>query len=116
MKQSDKAKTTFRYYWRHAKAYPRALYGAMLTIPLTVLANAYLPSLIQADVLSKLSQHHFHGSDVWHNFGPELLAYAVLLLASVGLWRIVDHFVWRLEANTSKDIAEEVFANMLEKS
>ncbi|HEX4774204.1 MAG TPA: ABC transporter ATP-binding protein [Candidatus Saccharimonadales bacterium] len=104
------------YYWRRANKYRRLVLGILFSIPLTVLVNNYLPALIVASVLSSLSQHHFHAHNVWQSYGPILVAYATLILGGVFTWRIVDRFMWRLEANVLRDISEEVFNHLMEES
>jgi ATP-binding cassette subfamily B protein len=116
MKNTDKAKLTFAYYWRHVRAYPRPMTGVILAVPFSVLINGYLPALIVSNVLSRLSSHNFQPHNLWHSFGPQLLAYAILLVSGIFCWRLVDAFSWRLEAKIQKDLAEEVFSAMLEKS
>lgn len=116
MKTKDQTKATAIYYWRHARKYPTALAGVFVTIPLTVLVNTYLPALILANVLSKLSQHQYVEHQLWHSFGPELVAYALLLVFGMLTWRFVDHFMWKLEKNVQRDIAEEVFNHLLDQS
>jgi ATP-binding cassette subfamily B protein len=111
-----KESKTANYYWRHAYKYPRLVWGALLSIPLTVLINNYLPTLIVASVLSSLSQHHFHGHDVWRSYGLALSAYLFLNLTGITTWRLVDRFMWRLEANVQRDMAEEVFSHLIEES
>jgi ABC-type multidrug transport system fused ATPase/permease subunit len=116
MDQASKSHKVFAYYWKHAKKYPRNLNGALLTLPLTVLVDSYIPPLILASVLSRLSRHDYQPHKVWASFGPELVLYIVVLLGGLLLWRMVDFFTWKLEADIDRDIAEEVLDNMLEQS
>jgi ATP-binding cassette subfamily B protein len=115
-KSKNHQRAVVAYYWRHACAYPKYILGVLCSIPLTVLVNNYLPALVVANVLGTLSKGKFDGTSVWHNFGPELLAYITLLLLGIATWRIVDFFMWRLEQNVQQDIAEEVFSHMLSRS
>jgi ATP-binding cassette subfamily B protein len=112
----DKTKATAAYYWRHALKYPGAVVGVLVTIPLTVLVNTYLPALIMANVLSKLSQHHYVNHQIWRSFGPELVAYITLMLFGMLTWRFVDFFMWQVEKKVERDIAEEVFNHLLDQS
>lgn len=104
------------YYLNRARAYPRLLIGILLTVPLTVFINGYLPPLIVASVLSKLSRHHYTKQQLWPVFGLPLIAYIVVLLVGVAAWRLVDLFGWRLEAEVSRDNAELVFNQMIHES
>ena len=116
MDQKDKAKKIFAYYWKHVWAYPRYVVGIALALPVTVLVNSYLPTLILADVISRLSQHHYQDHRIWASFGPQLVLYLLLLLGGLLLWRLVDHFAWMLEAHLNQDIAEEVLDHLLDES
>jgi ATP-binding cassette subfamily B protein len=105
-----------RYYWTRARAYPKRVAGVAIAMPLTILVNNYLPSLILATVLSKLSQHQFHANDLWGSFGAAIAAYAALLFVGILMWRIIDFFVWKLEQDIQRDIAQDVFSHMLDRS
>jgi ATP-binding cassette subfamily B protein len=116
VKQQSKAQKVFAYYWKHSRAYPLHFAGIIISIPITVLVNNYIPPLILAYVLSRLSQHDFKDHQIWDSFGWVLVGYLAILLIGILLWRIVDFFAWRLEANINKDIAEEVLDHMLDQS
>ncbi|MBC7581983.1 ABC transporter ATP-binding protein [Aeromicrobium sp.] len=104
------------FYWRHARKYPTYLWGLIIAVPLTMLVNAFLPTLLTASVLSRLSQHQYQTGHIWASFGPQLLLFAVLLLLGHFTWRIVDHFMWRLEMRVQQDLAEEVFDKLLNQT
>ena len=116
MDQSDKARKVFSYYWKHIRNYPRYVAGIALALPLTVLLNNYLPALILADVLSRLSQHDYQEHQIWSSFGSSLILFLLILLAGMIMWRIIDFFTWRLEGKINKDIAEEVLSHMIDQS
>ncbi len=107
---------TAQFYGRHAWKYPGRVVGVLLATPLTVLVNGYLPPLIVATVLSKLSKNSYTGADIWPEFGPLLIVYAALLLAGILTWRLVDFFAWRLEANVQRDTAQQVYDHLLRQS
>lgn len=116
MDNRTKARKVFGYYWNKARSYPALVAGVLFFLPLTVLINSYIPTLILASVLNRLSRHDYHSGDLLGSFGPELLAYLVALMAGLVLWRIVDIFAWRLEGAVEKDIAEEVLDRLLDES
>ncbi len=116
IKQPDKAKITFQYYWTHLRKFPRYIVGLLIFVPFTVLINVFFPTLILANILSRLSQHDFVSNDIWGSFGHEIVAYAALLLTGVLVWRVIDYIVWHLEAGVQESIAHQIFDNMLEKS
>jgi ATP-binding cassette subfamily B protein len=98
-----------KYYWQHARKYPRYLLGLGLSVPATVLINSFLPTLIVANVLSRLAQHDYQSHAIWASFGPQLVAYTGLLIAGIFCWRLVDSFTWKLEMKVQSDMAQEVF-------
>jgi len=116
MDQKDKAKKVFAYYWKHLTHYPGLLAGVATVLPITVLVNGYLPTLVLANVLSKLSQHHYREHQIWSSFGSQLLVYIGLLFCGMLLWRLADYFAWKLEGSIERDIAEEVLDHMLDES
>ncbi|MBX4188570.1 ABC transporter ATP-binding protein/permease [Candidatus Saccharibacteria bacterium] len=116
MSKSRKATAVFSYYWKHARVYPKDVTGTIISLPLAILLNNYIPALILANVLSRLSSHDYIPHHIWASFGPQLVWYVGTLLAGMLAWRSVDRFVWKLEGNVSKDIAEEVHGHMLSLS
>ena len=104
------------FYLKKVRKYPVYLIGVLLSIPVTVFLNGYLPTLILAGVLGRLSKHDYVAHRVWHSFGPTLILYLVTLIGGTLAWRLVDFFVWRLEWSTQQDMAEEVFRHMLDES
>jgi ATP-binding cassette subfamily B protein len=117
MKLPSTTKETVLFYWQLAKQYPRYLSGMAIAVPLTVLVTNYLPPLILANVLNRLSQHDFQPHHVWASFGSSLIAYAIItMLGGVVTWRIVDLLVWKLEGNVERDIAQRVFGHLLSQS
>lgn len=110
-------KQTLKFYWEHASRYPLLLFGIFASLPLTVLAGSFLPPLIIANVLNRLSTHQFTPHNVWASFGSSLVLYAVLQISSgvIG-WRIVDILEWQLEGNVERDIARRVFGHLLAQS
>lgn len=109
------ARTVVQFYWRHAAQYKGLIVGLAITLPLTILVNAYLPPLILASVLGKLAQHQFVAGQIWQSFGVEIVTYAALLLSGIVAWRMVDKFVWKLEQNVQRDIARQIFGHMLRR-
>lgn len=105
------------FYWRAAWRYPKLTGTILICIPFAVLANAVLPPLIVADVLQRLSQQDYVPNDVWGSFGSSLILYAALLfIANVIIWRIIDGCVWRLEGKVQQDLAQKVFKHLTSQS
>jgi ATP-binding cassette subfamily B protein len=115
--RKDLTKQTLTYYWRHVWKYPRSVIGLLIAIPFTILVNTVLPPLILAHVLGQISKHQYIPHQVWHSFGPQLVAYVLLVfLGGAVCWRIVDWIGWRLEGNVERDMAREVFDHIQKQS
>jgi ATP-binding cassette subfamily B protein len=108
---------TLLFYWYHVSKYPRYLIGVFINVPLTVFVYQFLPPLIVANVLNRLSEHDYQPHHLWASFGSSLIEYAILvLLGGVVMWRITDLFDWKLEAGVERDIARRVFNHLLSLS
>lgn len=114
--KSSDARKVFRYYWRHARQYPQAVVGLFFAIPLTMLVNVFGQSIILAAVMSRLSQGDFQAHDIWGSFGWQIVLYALMLIIGHFTWRVVDHYMWHLEMNVQRDMAEEVFDKLLNQT
>jgi ATP-binding cassette subfamily B protein len=115
--KNTETRQTVTFYWRCVWKYPRAVIGVLLTVPLTVLLNQFLPPLILANVLNRLSTKNYIPHQVWSSFGASLVAYALLVLFSGTIaWRVVDRIAWRLEGNVERDIAQRVFDHLINQS
>ena len=109
-------KKTAIFYVLKAWQSPSRCIGVLLAVPLTVLLGSYIPPLIIASVLSKLSTGNYVPADIWPVFGPQLVGYVLLLLAGIAAWRLVDFFAWRLEAKVQQSIAQQVFNHLMQQT
>ncbi len=117
MSRKSTAQYTIRYFWQHVWKYKANFITIVAALPVTVLVNQIVPPIILASVLNRLSHHDYIPHQIWHSFGTQLVWYAVMVfLGTSVLWRVTDFFVWRLESNVSKDIAEEVFGHVTAQS
>lgn len=118
MVKSKKSTTrlTLNFYWQHVSKYPKLAAGVLLTAPVTILVEQYLPPLILASVLNRLARGDYISHSIWHSFGSTLILYLILLLIGSLGWRILDAFDWRLEANVERDIARQVYSHLIEQS
>jgi ATP-binding cassette subfamily B protein len=106
-----------RFHAAAARRYPGLALGCLLAAPLTVLVDTIAPPLIIARVLDRLNRGDFQAGRLWASFHVELLAYAaVVLLGWLVTWRIVDHFLWRLEAGVQRDLAQRCFGHLIGQS
>lgn len=107
---------TLKLYWQHVRRYPRYIIGDLVTTPLTVIVDNYLPPLVLASVLDRLSKGDFDPHNLWSSFGMSILLYTIFLfLGSIG-WRVVDAFHWRLEAGVQRDMAKKIYDHLLNQS
>ena len=113
---NSSTKDTISLFANHIKKYPRMFIGGFLAIPLTTLINNFLPPLIAADVIDRLSKGDYIKGDVLGSFGPSIIAYGLLLVVGILAWRLVDYFIWRLEARILQDLAQTIYRHLLSLS
>ena len=110
-------KRTVSLFWKHAWRYPKFVIGILIVTPLTILVYQVLPPMIVANVLNRLSKGNFEPHHIWDSFGPQLVAYGVMVfLGGVVMWRIVDALVWRLEGVVQRDLARRIYDHLLTQS
>ncbi len=108
---------TAKLIWYHVWKYPKYVIPILFIVPVTVLVQSYLPPLILANVLNRLSKGSYKPHQVWSSFGGDLVLYAVLLIiGGVVMWRIVDAFGWTLEAAVERNLAERVYKHLISQS
>jgi ATP-binding cassette subfamily B protein len=108
---------TIRLFWSHMRKYPKSVTALFIGIPFTTLINQFLPPLVMADVMNRLSTGDFKKDDLWGSFGGDLLLYAALVFTGgTILWRIVVMILWRLEGNVTRDVARRIFDHLLQQS
>jgi len=111
------AKQVFTFYWRQGIAYPMPLVGLLLALPITVFVTNFLPPLILADVLERLSQGDYFRGNPWQSFSREIILYVLVTMSgSIIFWRIVDAFVWTLEGRVLRDLARKTFNHLMSRS
>ncbi len=111
------ARKTFRYYWHHLRTLPKFYIPVAAILPVNTLVNNYIPPLVLAVVLNKLSKHLYTAHHVWPEFGGYLVLYLMLsLIGGTVLWRLFDMFYWRLEGKMERKIYQEVFEHLIKQS
>jgi ABC-type multidrug transport system fused ATPase/permease subunit len=86
-------RATLAYCWNQMEPDRAAFAGSCAAIVLGTLANAVAAPLIFAALLGRIT--HLHGTeDLWHSFGPLVVAYAVVLVAATVFGRIGGWLVW----------------------
>lgn len=106
-----------RFFIRKAWQHKALLIGALLAVPAASLFLYYIPPVIIAGMLDRLSTGDYVQGDLWGSFGSSLVWYAVLtLLSGTLLWRIAVFCHWNLEMRVLRSIHQEVFAHLMRLS
>lgn len=107
---------TLRFYWNHAWRYPALTLGLLLGTPVTTFIHQFIPPLLFAAILNRLSTGDFTHGQLWQSFGSDLLVYAIfILIGTIAGWRIIVILIWKLEAKVVRNINQEVFAHLLKQ-
>lgn len=102
---------------RHALRHKFYLFGLVFTVILFNLVFMFLPPLVIANILSRIEQGDFIRGELVQSFGGPLLLYAGLMfVGGVILGRLMIYFVWKLEMNVLKDIAQRIFEHLMKQS
>lgn len=106
-----------RFHAAAAWRYPALVVGCLLAAPLTILVDTVAPPLIVARVLDRLTRGDYQPDRLWASFHLELIAYAVVVVVGfIVTWRVVDAFLWRLEAGVQRDLAQRCFGHLIGQS
>ncbi|HSW74988.1 MAG TPA: ABC transporter ATP-binding protein [Candidatus Saccharimonadales bacterium] len=117
MKSMSLTRDTLRLFWRHANTYPKYTWSLLIGTPLTVLVYQFIPPLILARVMGRLSKGNYIKHDLWHSFGPELVWYTILMfLGGAVAWRLIVMTIWKLESRVNRDLNERIFKHLLLQS
>lgn len=110
-------KNTIQFFWDAQRKYPKLLFGMLAIHPLAILFFRFLPALIVADILHRLSTHDFVKGDLLGSFGWDLLVTILLeALGGIVLWRLVIYFNWKLEGYAQRDISRTIFNHLMRLS
>lgn len=110
-------KKTLSLYWHHAWTYKKYVLGLLCMLPVSILIFRFLPPLIVANILDRISAGDFTPGEVWDSFGTQILLYASLtMLGGIFLWRLAIYILWKLEMRVTRDIHQRIFAHLLHQS
>jgi ATP-binding cassette, subfamily B, bacterial len=116
-KPRKSVKSTLSFYWQFVRNYPYTLTGIIIILPITIIFNQFLPPLILANALRRLSNGDYIKDQPWQSFQSEIIMYiAIILIGSLVLWRLIDILVWRLEGRVLKDISQRIFGHLITQS
>lgn len=108
-------KDILKLYWQHAWRYKFRVVMALIILPLAMLGNSFLPTLIASHTLERLSSGDFNSHDVWGSFGGDILLYAfITFMGAVVLWRLVGVCIWRLEIRVQQDLHDRMFKHLMD--
>ncbi len=110
-------KATMRYFWRHMSRHKGWLIGILVTVVLANLTLFYIPPIIVANILERITTGDFTYGEVWGSFGPSIVAYVALTaLGGIALWRLAVYLIWSLHQRVIQSIHREIFAHLLSMS
>ncbi len=106
-----------RFFWQQAWHYKALVISLIIAVIFAVPLLQFLPPLVIADILDRLSTGDYQPGDLWGSFGREFLIFIALSIAGgVILWRIAVILVWQLEMRVVRDIYQKVFNHLIEQS
>ncbi len=104
-------------YWRHAWRYKWYVIGLYITVPAAIFTFRFLPPLIIANILKRMSNHDYIPGDIWGSFGPQFALYTALsVLGGILMWRIAIILIWQLEMRVIQDLHQKVFDHLMRLS
>ncbi len=110
-------RATIKYFWRHMSRYKWWLVAIVLAVVFANLTLFYIPPIIVAEILQRITSGDFVYGEVWESFGPSIVAYVILsVLGGVVLWRLAVYFIWSLHQRVIQDIHSEIFGHLLTMS
>lgn len=113
----DISKKALLFFWRSAWRYPGRTLGLLISVPLGELFLHFIPPLVAAHVIQRISNGDFDHNNLIGSFGADLLLYAILsILGGVVLMRVVIYFIWTLEMKVLQNIHETIFDHLMTMS
>ncbi len=115
MSKSNTLKTASAF-WHHAWKYKFKVTAIIIILPVTVLVEQFLNTVVLADILDRLSEGNYDSNNLVGSFGIPVLTYIGFMLAGTIGWRLIDLLNWSLEAKVQRDIAHRIYAHLLSQS
>lgn len=109
-------KQTIQLYWQHLSKYKLKSTFITTMVVAAVISGQFLVPLIAANILDKLSQGNVSEFSLINDFGPYLIALALLLLIELVLWRVSIFYFWTLQGNIMKQLSERCFNFLMYQS
>lgn len=114
---SSTTSKTLRIHWHFTRRYlPEFLIGS-IGAALAVIAQGMIPPYIISRIFSKLQTAYAH-HEVLHfsTFLPYFIWFTIAMLAGVVFWRLQSWFVWKLEVNVHRDMANDLYDHLQAQS
>lgn len=106
-----------KLFMAHAWRHKRYVIGLFIVVPLFSLTFRFLPPLIVANILNRISDGQYVAGNLWESFGPSLLLFAGLtLVGGMLLGRLINFFNWKLEMRVLQDIHQRIFDHLIVQS
>jgi ATP-binding cassette subfamily B protein len=116
-KESSSSRETIALFWHHAWCHPGYVIALIVGMPMTVLLHQFIPQLIVAQVLGRLSTGQFQPHNLWGSFGQDIVLFALVFFAgNVVAWRSMIVIVWKLEAHVLYDMSTRIFSQLMRLS
>jgi ATP-binding cassette subfamily B protein len=110
-------KATVKYFWRHVVRHKWWAIGILVVVPLASLTLFYLPPLIVANLLQRVTAGDYIQGDLWGSFGVSIVGYIALsALGGIALWRLAVYLIWSLHQRVIEGIHREIFAHLMSMS
>lgn len=102
--------TILKIYWRYAWNYKRYTISLLSITPIANLLLRFLPPLIIAGIIDRLTKGDYIPGQVWASFQNEIILFTLAVLGGgFLLWRIVIYLIWKLEGFVMRDITRDMF-------
>ncbi len=103
-----------RLFWQYTRRYKLHLASLSVTVIIAGFMLRFVPPLIIAGILERLTNGDFKQGDVWGSFGNDLILYIVILFTGgVVLWRLAVILLWLLEIRVSRDMHQNIFNHLM---
>ncbi|MEK7594479.1 MAG: ABC transporter ATP-binding protein [Patescibacteria group bacterium] len=104
---------TIKLFWHFTSAHPWLFWYATVGSVLATIASSILPPLIIAKAFNRLQQLYSNDQDITLDvMKPYLIAYILISLIAVLLWRTQSWCAWRYIILTEQKIMERIFDHL----
>jgi ATP-binding cassette subfamily B protein len=117
IKVNSVTRDTIDIYWGYTRRYKLYFWISAIGAATATIAQAMIPPYVIARMFSKLQfAYQHHEPLVFSSFMPYFLAFAGSMIAGLVIWRVQSYFVWLLEIQIDRDIANDVYDHLQSQS